>query len=133
VAWRLGVNKMIRKARENLDCAKTLVLDQYAYYDAAANRAYYAAYHAAWHHLTQTGHTVPTKNRGAYWPHERISDILEDTGACPYPDWDADWDYLWSQRIKADYRVDNVTKGAARKVLEHAEQIVAWVTENEAR
>ena len=73
----LGANEMIAKARENLECASVLALDQYAYYDAVANRAYYAAYHAAWHYLTQTGHTVPTTVEGRTGPIARYRTYLK--------------------------------------------------------
>jgi uncharacterized protein (UPF0332 family) len=124
---------MIVKARENLECAKLLALDQYAYYDAVANRAYFAAYHAGWYYLVSLGYRVPKTQQGTYWPHRAISDTLEDAGAHPYENWDSDWDYLWNQRVKADYEVDEVSKNAARKVLQHAKQIIAWVGKNEAR
>ena len=119
---------MISKAQENLDCAEVLM--GWKYYDAAANRAYYAAYHAGWHFLVGKNIPVPSKNGRTYWPHDRILTALEDEGMNPFHDWDAEFDFLQQQRVKADYRADKVTQSAIESALPHARRIVEWVSQN---
>lgn len=113
---------MISKAQENLDCAE--LLTGWRYYDGAANRAYYAAYHAGWHVLVGRNVPAPTKNGKTYWPHDRILTALEDL------DWGEQFDYLQQQRVKADYRADKVTQSAIESALAYARDIVEWGLQN---
>lgn len=123
---------MIVKASENLECAQVLG-QQYEYYDAAANRAYFAAYQAGWHYLVASGRQVPTRDDRTYWPHGQILSELEDAGMCSGPAWDEEFDFLREQRRKADYRADKVSQTAIADVLRYAERIVKWVSDNAGR
>ena len=119
---------MISKAQENLDCAEDLLA--WMYYDAAANRAYYAAYQAGWHFLAEKNIPIPTKNGRTYWPHDKILTALEDEGMAPFLGWDREFDYLQQQRVKADYRADKLKQSAIESALPHARRIVEWVRQN---
>ncbi|MCK4340813.1 MAG: HEPN domain-containing protein [Phycisphaerae bacterium] len=117
---------MISKASENLECAKMLG-ENLTYFDAAANRAYYAAYHASWYYLAKIGRSVPDVRGKKYWPHDRILEVLQDMESVEF---DNDFDVLQHHRIKADYSPDNVKQSKVAEALVYAEQIVEWVMNN---
>lgn len=117
---------MITKATDNLECA-ALLAEQYDYYDSAANRAYYAAYHACWHYLEAQGVPVPTEQRGAYSRHDKILNALEDEARFRC---EQEFDFLQQKRVKADYTADKLDQRSLADALQYAVRIVEWVWNN---
>ncbi|MCG3127626.1 MAG: hypothetical protein CHACPFDD_02493 [Phycisphaerae bacterium] len=115
---------MLHKARENRDVA--LLLEGWEHFDAVANRAYYAVYHAGWAFLARRNRGVPDFDGRRYWRHSQIMDELEDSGMSPYSDWQGDWDFLRRQREKADYSDDSVSAQAARRLMTATARLVSW-------
>jgi hypothetical protein len=61
---------MERKAWENLAAARTLLQGEEPCPNAAASRAYYAAYHACWVAMVEAGNEPPEVRPGSvYFPH----------------------------------------------------------------
>lgn len=114
------------KARENLEAVERLLPDddgdRESLSNAAASRAYYAAYLAVAHVAQRRGQPF-TDRRGAYYRHDRLADdayawqILDEDGS----------DLLrllhWT-RIKADYEGEHVSLDEASHVFEVARQLV---------
>lgn len=117
---------MITKARDNLECAQ-LLAEHFEFYDGAANRAYYAAYHACWYYLEAQGVPVPTEQQGAYWRHDKISNALEDEATFR---WEQEFDFLQQKRVKADYTADKLDQRSLADALQYAVRIVEWVWNN---
>ena len=76
---------MERKAWENLAAARVLLEVEDPCPNAAASRAYYAAYHACWHAMNEAGITTPEVRAGIYYflhdplPYEaRRAGVLDD-------------------------------------------------------
>mgnify|MGYP001568091704 CR=1 FL=1 len=114
--------KFLERAKENLKAAH-LLFDN-ALYNAMANRAYYAAFHAAIVALAAAGHipqmrheTVQAKfndeliRRRKLYP-RRFSSSLSD---------------LQLVRNKADYDSEGVSKNVASRMLAKAEKFVRTV------
>jgi uncharacterized protein (UPF0332 family) len=101
---------VIHKARENAETANVLVA--WRYFDAAANRLYYALYHCGWAFMVKRGRDVPQRSTAMYFPHHDFHRHLDEEGlggclGLPQ-DWPEQWDEVQNLRIKADYRRDSV-------------------------
>ena len=110
---------MIRKARDNHEVAGALA--QWQYPDAAANRLYYALYHAGWAFLVKKGHDVPDNDGRRYFRHAQMDRQLEGEEFGQVlgldEDWQESWSLLWNLRRKADYYPDSVEPGDLDDVL----------------
>jgi len=120
---------LVHKARENAEAANLLFAWQY--FDAAANRFYYALYQAGWAFLVKLKHPVPRQAHGSYFPHsfDRTLD-QEGFGACLrlQPDWRVLWDEMRNHRVKADYHRDGVRgEDLEGDLMEFAEGVVSAV------
>ncbi len=118
---------MERKAWENLAAARVLLDDEDPCPNAAASRAYYAAYHACWYALNALGIPTPEVRPGVYYflhdplPYEaRRSGVLGDGASQELFD-------LLELRVAADYLEEDVTVEEAREALEAAAAIVRHV------
>jgi uncharacterized protein (UPF0332 family) len=104
---------MESKARDNMNAAQLLTIN--GLYDSPASRAYYAAYLAAWYHLSnigiQPGHK--TQKGGYYWRHDLFPELLCDEYKLVGPLQMKKFELLYSHRIKADYYIDRVEKEEA--------------------
>jgi len=100
------------KASDNAEAARMLLGLGWRYPDAAANRLYYALYHAGWAFLRKCNQSVPCHKSGRYFQHEEMDDLLIQeefqTRLSLKPDWDEDWAALRALRVKADYLPDSV-------------------------
>jgi len=114
---------MKSKALENLRAARDLLESETPSPNAAATRAYYAAYHACWYRLQEDGYETPEYGGRRYWRHDSFpreilkAGILDEDGA-------DDVSFLYSKRVTADYFPDGIDfheaeelAVAARKVL----------------
>jgi uncharacterized protein (UPF0332 family) len=126
-----------RKARENLVAAKLLLDREDPCTNAAASRAYYAAYHALWSLLEESGEEAPEVRPGArYFPHqaggehESIADAADRCRALTSEEI-LDLERLWDFRVKADYHPDDVVAEEAQACIETAIAIVARVDAGE--
>jgi len=120
---------MINKACDNIEAANILLA--WPYPDAAANRLYYALYHAGWAFMMGKGCQVPQDNGREYFRHKDFHRRLDNEGfggdlSLP-TDWTLRWDEVHSARIKADYRPDPVRKS------ELDEELIAFVEKVVAR
>jgi uncharacterized protein (UPF0332 family) len=118
---------MVRKAWENLAAARVLLDVEDPCPNAAASRAYYAAYHACWYAMNEAGAPTPEVRSGVYYfSHEplayeaRRAGVLDDRGSQELFD-------LRELRIAADYLEEDVTVEEAREALEAAAVIVRHV------
>jgi hypothetical protein len=118
---------MERKAWENLAAARVLLDDEDPCPNAAASRAYYAAYHACWHAMNEVGIPTPEVRPGVWFfvhdslPYEaRRVGVLDDQASEGLYD-------LVRLRVAADYLEEDLTVELARKALETATAIVRWV------
>ena len=114
------------KARENLEAAGRLLPNErsaYAWPNASASRAYYAAYLAVADRARQLGAEY-TADREDYYRHDDLPadgirwGILE-------PDAGDDLAWLRSLRIKADYREDQVSLEEASEAVEVASSLLS--------
>jgi uncharacterized protein (UPF0332 family) len=103
---------MIRKARDNVEAATMLLEWGGRYPDAAANRLYYALYHAGWAFLRKCDREVPDHEGRRYFRHDEMEDYLDaeqfQSRLGLDPNWAEDWAELRNLRVKADYRPDSV-------------------------
>ncbi|HZH12738.1 MAG TPA: hypothetical protein VE057_00100 [Archangium sp.] len=118
---------MERKAWENLSAARVLLDVEEPRPNAAAWRAYYAAYHACWHAMNEAGVPTPEVRPGVYYfPHEPLS-----LAACRSGILDARLSEglleLIELRVSADYLEEDVTVAEAREALAAATVIVRHV------
>jgi uncharacterized protein (UPF0332 family) len=118
---------MERKAWENLAAARVLLDDEEPCPNAAASRAYYAAYHACWHAMNEVGIPTPEVRPSVYYfvhdslPYEaRRAGVLDEQASEGLYD-------LVRLRVAADYLEEDLTVELARKALETATAIVRWV------
>ncbi|WNG36301.1 HEPN domain-containing protein [Archangium violaceum] len=118
---------MERKAWENLAAARVLLDVEDPCPNAAASRAYYAAYHACWHAMNEAGIPTPEVRSGVYYflheplPYEaHRTGVLDDRASQGLFD-------LRELRIAADYLEEDVTVEEAREALEAATVIVQHV------
>ena len=70
------------------------------------------------------GQEPPIKGGSRYWPHAAFAELLFDWGALDSPNLKDDLEFLYSQRIKADYYEESISDGEALEVLSIAESIV---------
>ena len=112
-----------RKAWENLDAARILLKHEAS--NAAASRAYYAAYQACWvAMMDKAGKSPPEVRRGVrYFMHDRLpyeaheAGVLDEQGA-------QELDLLRSLRVEADYYEDDVTMEDAQEALAVGKNLV---------
>lgn len=103
---------MIAKARDNVEAARMLLGLGWRFPDAAANRLYYAAYHAGWAFLRKCDREVPDHEGRRHFRHDEMKDYLDaeefQSKLGLDPNWTEDWAELRNLRVKADYRQDSV-------------------------
>jgi uncharacterized protein (UPF0332 family) len=115
---------MERKAWENLAAARVLLEIEDPCPNAAASRAYYAAYHACWHAMNEAGIPTPEVRPGVYYfLHDPLpGDALEvgvlDRQAGKALRW------LSELRVVADYLGDELTVELVKRALEKATAFV---------
>lgn len=122
------------KARESLEAVERLLPDEDgrdALANAAASRAYYAAYLAV-ADGAQRRRRGFTDREATYYRHDRLP---EDAAAWGIIDRAGSDDLRWLRdlRIKADYFEDQVSLEEASEACEVARAMVADVLEDEAR
>lgn len=121
---------MESKARDNMNAAQLLTIN--GLYDSSASRAYYAAYLAAWYHLSnigiQPGHK--TQKGGYYWRHNLFPKLLCDEYKLIGPLQMEKFELLYSCRIKADYYIDEVEKEEAANSIQIASDFVSFFLDN---
>ncbi|REG25199.1 hypothetical protein ATI61_113263 [Archangium gephyra] len=118
---------MERKAWENLAAARVLLDVEDPCPNAAASRAYYAAYHACWHAMNEAGIPTPEVRPGIYYfLHEPLA--YEAYRAGVLDDQTSEGLYeLVRLRVSADYLEEELTVARAREALEKAMAIVQGV------
>jgi uncharacterized protein (UPF0332 family) len=115
---------MERKAWENLAAARVLLEIEDPCPNAAASRAYYAAYHACWHAMNEVGVPTSEVRPGVYYfLHEPLpGDALAVGVLDPQASEELGW--LANLRVAADYVADDLTVELVRKALETASSFV---------
>ncbi len=118
---------MERKAWENLAAARVLLDVEEPCPNAAASRAYYAAYHACWHAMNEAGIPTPEVRPGVYYflheplPYEAYrAGVLDDRASEGLHE-------LVRLRVSVDYLEEELTVARAREALETAMSIVQRV------
>ena len=121
---RIRRGRWKRKARENLEAAERL-LGGDPCPNAAASRAYYAAYQACWEMLRRRGIEPPeVRPEKRYFPHRELPGLtlrhgVLDTEAA------SDLRFLETARVSADYDdVGSLDVATARTAIECAAGIV---------
>jgi uncharacterized protein (UPF0332 family) len=115
---------MERKAWENLDAARVLLGLEDPCPNAAASRAYYAAYHACWFAMNEAGYETPEAHPGIFYFHHRQlpSEAVEagvlDTRASD------ELEKLRIWRVSADYLKDELTVDEAELAFKTADAFV---------
>ncbi|WP_158502147.1 HEPN domain-containing protein [Vitiosangium sp. GDMCC 1.1324] len=115
---------MERKAWENLAAARVFLDVEEPCPNAAASRAYYAAYHACWHAMNEAGIPTPEVRSGVYYflhdplPQDALEAGVLDRQASEVLDW------LVDLRVAADYVVDDLTVELVKEALEMATSFV---------
>ena len=108
---------MERKAWENLAAARVLLEIEDPCPNAAASRAYYAAYHACWHAMNEVGIPTPEVRPGIYYflheplPYEACRAGVLDTQAGEV------LIRLADMRVTADYLEDELTVEQVRTAV----------------
>lgn len=105
---------MRQKALENLRAAETLVAVPLP--NAAATRAYYAAYHACWHTAEHRGHEVPERG---YWRHDVFPTDMWRWGLLDEDGKEA-LEQLYEKRVVADHYEDEITHEEAAALTRQA-------------
>jgi len=115
---------MERKAWENLDAARVLLAVEDPCPNAAASRAYYAAYHACWYAMNAVGIPTPEVRPGVYYfqhdplPRDAfVAGVLDRQAS-------KDLSWLFEVRVVADYFEEELTVELARRALEKARTFV---------
>lgn len=115
---------MERKAWENLAAARVLLDEEDPCPNAAASRAYYAAYHACWHAMNASGIPTPEVRPGVYYfLHEPLPadalgvGVLDERAS-------EDLEWLINLRVVADYLEDELTVDVVRRAVEKATRLV---------
>jgi uncharacterized protein (UPF0332 family) len=119
-----GRAAMERKAWENLAAARVLLEMEEPCPNAAASRAYYAAYHACWFAMNEAGIPTPEVRPSVYYfLHEPLP---QDAVAAGVLDWGASKVLVWlaDLRVAADYVVDDLTVELVKQALEVATSFV---------
>jgi uncharacterized protein (UPF0332 family) len=115
---------MERKAWENLAAARVLLEVEEPCPNAAASRAYYAAYHACWQAMNEAGIPTPQVRPGIYYfLHEPLPQEALDVGVLDGQGCDA-LEWLVQLRVVADYLVEELTVEVASSALELATRFV---------
>jgi uncharacterized protein (UPF0332 family) len=115
---------MERKAWENLEAARVLLEVEDPCPNAAASRAYYAAYHACWHGMNDAGIPTPEVRPGVYYfQHEPLPRDAVEAGVL---DRQASKELSWlvEVRVVADYFEEELTVELVRRALEKARAFV---------
>lgn len=113
---------MKEKALENLRAAETLVVVPLP--NAAATRAYYAAYHACWHTAEHQGYEVPEHDgRRRYWRHDVFPTDMLRFGILD-EDRKEVLEQLYEKRIVADYYEDEITREEAVELTRQARSLI---------
>ncbi len=117
------INEFLQKAGKNLEAARLCF--ENGFYDAAANRAYYAAFQAAVAALAQHG---LTKDRLDHeWVQSQTSiRLIRQAKICP----DKIKSYLskmQSVRNIADYEPKSIGKKVARRQISKAEEMISVI------
>lgn len=101
---------LLHKAKENSEVANLLM--GWGHPDGAANRLYYAMYHAGWAFLVDRGRMVPAQRGRRYFRHDQMGELLNAEGFAGLlglpTDWGVNWEHLRNLRVKADYFRDSV-------------------------
>ncbi|HKY38689.1 MAG TPA: hypothetical protein VJN18_22255 [Polyangiaceae bacterium] len=118
------------KARENLDAAERLLPSDEAdevdaLCNAAASRAYYAAYLAVAHRAQRDQR--PLDERG-YYAHDKLADRALAWRILSIDEAD-DLRLLWGRRVKADYYEDHVSIEEASEAAELAKSFMVLIEE----
>ena len=119
---------MERKAIENLEAARLLMTGDDPCPNAAASRAYYAAYQACWALLVAEDHRPEKSDRGTYFPHKTLPEIAVRTGVLTKMEGDQ-LEFLESQRVVADYFEDQISAKIGHQCVSDAETLVALLHE----
>ncbi len=111
------------------------MLLNWQYTDGAANRLYYALYHAGWAFLVKRGYAVPDHSGRRYFLHDEMGETLAEEGFSWRLGLQQDWEILWEQlrglRVKADYYPDSVDIADLDDPLLHfVRNVVVSVTEH---
>jgi uncharacterized protein (UPF0332 family) len=115
---------MDRKARENLAAARALLSLEDACPNAAASRAYYAAYHACWFVMNERGIDTPEVRAGdRYFPHKDLPDEALQVGILNEQA-SKDLSWLRDQRVLADYFEEELTVEQVDEDVKTAEAFV---------
>ncbi|WP_257456820.1 hypothetical protein [Archangium lipolyticum] len=118
---------MDRKAWENLAAARVLLDEEDPCPNAAASRAYYAAYHACWHAMNEVGIPTPEVRPGVcYFLHDALPYEAFRAGVLDAQASEGLYD-LVRLRVAADYLEEELTVELAMRALETATAIVRWV------
>jgi uncharacterized protein (UPF0332 family) len=118
---------MERKAWENLSAARVLLDVEDPCPNAAASRAYYAAYHACWHAMNEAGIPTPEVRPGvSYFQHEPLPYVACRAGVLDTR-LSEELGGLIELRVDADYLEQDVTVEEARDALAAATFIVRHV------
>jgi uncharacterized protein (UPF0332 family) len=123
------------KARENLEAAERLLPDESGRLDAlsnaAASRAYYAAYLAIADSAQQHRRGY-TDRASTYYRHDRFPDDARAWGIIDH-DASDDLRWLYNLRIKADYHEDQVSYEEASEAFEVAKGLLNAALEDSHR
>jgi len=131
----LGGVRFDEKARENLEAVERLLPDEGGLMDALANaaasRAYYAAYLAIADHAQQRRRGY-TDRAATYYRHDSFPDDARAWGILSHDESD-DLRWLYNLRIKADYHEDQVSHEEASEAFEVASGLLRSVLEDSSR
>ena len=118
--------RLNEKAMENLEACKRLLPDDEFENDclpnAAAARAYYAAYLAVADRALRNGEYFTASSRD-YFRHDTLPQEARRWGILD-SDGSEELELLWGLRIKADYQEDQVALDEASQAFDIAEQLV---------
>ena len=117
--------RLDEKARENLEAAERLLPDEHerpGLFNAAASRAYYAAYLAVADRALRAGCKFTDRN-GTYYRHDRLSNDARGWGILDEEAADALF-HLHGLRIKADYAEDQIDVEEATVAYNEATRLV---------
>ena len=112
---------MRQKALENLRAAETLAAVPLP--NAAATRAYYAAYHACWHTAEHQGYEVPEHDGKRYWRHDVFPSDMWRWGLLD-EDGKEVLEQLYEKRVVADYYEDEITHEEAAALTRQARGLI---------
>lgn len=119
------------KARENLEAVERLLPDDSGLVDAlsnaAASRAYYAAYLAIADRAQQQRRDF-TDRGSTYYRHDSFADDARTWGILDHDESD-DLRWLYHLRLKADYYEDQVSHEEASQAFEVARQLLGSALE----